>query len=330
MTCYYPLVALDNPHYKERKGNNRLQIVGSLRNKLDLSSVHSFDEPIDRLERLIYKTVDCETGEIYRPVLIPCGKCIGCRLEKSRNWAIRCSHEAQMVDSSYFITLTYNDYQMPSNSSLDKKHVFEFIKNFRYKFGKDIKYFLAGEYGTLSQRPHYHLILFNVQIPDLEYFKKCNCNTYYTSGLVSDIWKKGYVIIGDVTFESAAYVARYVTKKQYGEQSYDYYGKRIPEFQLQSLRPGIGYSFFKKYYHDIYDHYDKVVCSNGLHIKPPRYYDKLLEIENPALYDKIKNNRLKKSREMIVDNLRDERLFAKETIQNARFQRLIRVYDSFN
>lgn len=330
MVCFYPNVMIDDPYYKERTHSNRLRFVGTLKHNLFSNIITDYDSAIERLENVIKWHVDAATGEIFKPYLVPCGHCIGCRLDNSLQWAVRCQNEAMMYDSSLFITLTYNDIQLPRNGSLVKEHLSSFIKNFRYKFGKNIKFFGCGEYGSLNNRPHYHLILFNTEFNDLEYFKAVNGYRYYTSCRLNDIWKKGYTIVGNACFESAAYVARYVTKKIYGEPARNHYGQRVPEFQVQSLRPGIGYAFFKKYYHDIYDVYDKVVCSNGLKIKPPRYYDKLLQIENPILYDKIKKSRLERAMSMAVDNLREERFFARETIQKARFQRLIRSYENLN
>lgn len=333
MVCYSPLVALDDPKYKLKTESQRLRIVGRFSLSLNIhknffNSV-SVDEQIDYMQKIVSWTIDPDTGEILKPVLLPCGKCIGCRLAHSREWAIRCEHEAKMHESNRFVTLTYDKYSLPRNGTLVKKDVQLFIKNLRKEFGDGIKYFISGEYGSKLQRPHYHLILFGVDFGDEKKFKKVDGYQYNTSDSCLKLWKKGHILVGDVNFASAAYVSRYCTKKIYGDLAYDHYGNRISEFQLQSLRPGIGSSFFKKYYKDIYQSgIDKCITSSGLLIKPPRYYDKLLENHDLDLYNKIKENRLSNSLKQFVSEITDERRFAKKTVQEARFQKLIRIYES--
>ena len=164
---------------------------------------------------------------------VPCGQCIGCKLERSKQWAIRCVHEASMHQDNSFITLTYNDEHLPENGQLVKKDFQKFMKRLRKKCGK-VRYYQCGEYGSqyddqgnkitdslnreLLGRPHFHACLFGLDFPDKELWTVRNGINLYRSPTLEKIWKKGYSSIGNVTFESAAYVARYITKKLNGDK----------------------------------------------------------------------------------------------------------------
>ena len=149
-----------------------------------------------------------------RMVKLSCGQCIGCRLERSRQWALRCSHEASMYDENCFITLTYREDALPPLGSLDKRHFQLFMKRLRKRYPKKtIRYFQCGEYGEKLSRPHYHACLFNHDFDDKKLFKVEGENRLYVSEKLTQLWPYGYSTVGAVTFESAAYVARYVTKK---------------------------------------------------------------------------------------------------------------------
>lgn len=247
---------------------------------------------------------------VYRrdgsPAFRPCGQCIGCRLEYSRQWAVRCYHEASLYDENCFITLTYNNENLPKDSSLDKTHVQKFLKRLRKRLEvhkKKIRYFGCGEYGDVKKtnRPHYHLCLFNYNFPDREIhrhgstrafkgmFKQTNNKDLYISKMLEDIWGKGFCTIGEVSFESAAYVARYVTKKVSGEKREVWYGEKAPEFAVMSRRPGIGAEWLKKYYTDVYP--KDFHTLNGHKMRPNRYYDGLYEKMKPAAFEQIKQKR---------------------------------------
>ena len=101
------------------------------------------------------------------PVQLPCGQCIGCRLEKSRQWAMRIAHESSLYDQNCFLTLTFSDEHLPQNLSVSKRDLQLFMKRLRKHFApRKIRFFQCGEYGELNMRPHYHSILFNVDFPD--------------------------------------------------------------------------------------------------------------------------------------------------------------------
>ena len=97
---------------------------------------------------------------------VPCGRCMGCRLEKSRQWAVRCVHEAKFYEDNCFVTLTYAPEHLPKDGSLNRKHVQDFIKRLRRRLDdRKIRVFYCGEYGDKLRRPHYHLCLFNCDFP---------------------------------------------------------------------------------------------------------------------------------------------------------------------
>lgn len=292
-----------------------------------------------------------ETGRIYRKVVfkrtdpdiqketqLPCGKCIGCRLERSRQWAVRCMHEAKMHEENSFLTLTYNDQNLPLNGSLNHEDVQLFLKRLRdhlkYHHNKKIRYYMCGEYGEQLGRPHYHIILFGHQFEDKKYFFTSDSKSrVYTSETLQTLWNKGHTSIGDVTFESAAYVARYVMKKITGDQQDEHYGLQTdiqtgeikltkkPEYNKMSLKPGIGQTWLDKYHTDVYPK-DEVIIRNKS-TKPPRFYDKKYSMEHPLEFEDIQHHRELSARLNHADNTPD-RLAVKEKVTEAKLNLLKR------
>lgn len=270
-----------------------------------------------------------EKGKTKTQLTLPCGRCVGCRLERSRQWAIRCMHESQMHKDNCFVTLTYNDehYQ----PGLNYAHFQKFIRRLRKKTGKNIRYYMAGEYGETYGRPHFHACLFGYRPDDLELFRQLpSGSNLYVSKKLADYWSNpdgisyGYVSIGDVTFESAAYVARYIMKKQLGKNSSDKYacddrtGELIPispEFNRMSLKPGIGRAWLDKYKSDVYPNGTCVV--NGMKIKPPKYYDKFYEQLEPLDYERLQYERVDNFnyQDNTIQRLADKEIVAKAKLQ---------------
>lgn len=258
---------------------------------------------------------------------LPCGQCIGCRLERSRQWAVRCLHEASLHEHNCFVTLTYDDAHCPPDGGLHHRDFQLFMKRLRKRYpSNNIRYYMCGEYGGEYGRPHFHAILYNVNFGDYTLWRKSNSGaSLYRSKTLESLWTFGFSSIGDVTFESAAYVARYIMKKQTGHNATDKYRavnietaeiiERRPEYNSMSLKPGIGASWFKKYKSDVFPH-DRVVV-DGVPTKPPRYYDKLLKAVDSDLYDEIKNKRVLDNAETYKDNT-PQRLNAKELVTNAK------------
>lgn len=259
--------------------------------------------------------------------LIPCGRCIGCRLERSRQWALRCVHEAKMHEESCFVTLTYDDEHLPKDGSLCRKHVQDFMKRLRRRLDRKVRVFYAGEYGDQLSRPHYHLCLFGIDFDDKVFWKSFMGHSYYVSYFLADVWQKGFCVIGDLTFESAAYVARYCTKKITGPLADEHYQGRVPEFCGMSLKPGIGATWLDKYGET--DVFPRDECiARGVRCRPPRYYDKLWERKFPQDYAKAKELRRLKGEKRKPDNT-PERLAVKLRCQEARIKLLCRTIEKF-
>lgn len=264
---------------------------------------------------------------------LPCGRCIGCRLERSRQWAMRCMHEASLHDRNSYVTLTYNDQHLPSDYGLHHRDFQLFMKRLRKAAdGIEVRYYMCGEYGDLNARPHFHAILFGIDFPDmLPLSTSPSGSLLYRSATLERLWPFGYSSIGMVTFESAAYVARYVMKKATGDLARKKYSIvseqtgevifRNPEYNRMSLKPGIGAGWYDKYSSDVFPH-DRVI-RDGTPSKPPRYYDKLLSRSNPDLMEQIKSKRMLDANENWRDNT-PERLNAKEAVKNAQLSKLKR------
>lgn len=271
--------------------------------------------------------------DTVKSLSLPCGQCIGCRLERSRQWAIRCMHEAQMHEQNCFITLTYDDAHLPSDRSLHYRDFQLFIKRLRKRYpGRRIRYYMAGEYGENFGRPHWHACIFGLDFDDKKLWKRTSANSLlYRSKNLELLWPFGYSSIGDVTFESAAYVARYIMKKVTGKNAFEHYQEidpdtgeitnRTPEFTKMSLKPGIGYEWYKQYTSDVYPH-DYVVV-RGKKVKPPKFYDKKYKIDNPYEFDELLYIREKSAKLNYEDNTL-ERLAVKEQVAKAKLQKLKR------
>jgi hypothetical protein len=164
-------------------------------------------------------TFNRSEGFVDMEVTVPCGRCIGCRIQHAASWALRCTHEAQMHKDNCFITLTYNDEHYPADHSIHKEELQKFFKRLRKATGKKFRYFACGEYGDERGRPHYHAILFGLDFDDKKKFHRLGNygHIVHTSKFLEKVWGNGYCYIGSVTYESASYVARYIQKKRKGK-----------------------------------------------------------------------------------------------------------------
>lgn len=278
-------------------------------------------------------TFNSKYGYLDMPVQIPCGQCVGCRLERSRQWAIRCLHEMAMHDDNCFITLTYRNEDLPEDGSLNVRHYQLFMKRLRSNHrDKRIRFFHCGEYGEENWRPHYHAILFGIDFEDKVPWKEINGNIVYTSKELEDTWSLGFCSLGAANFSSAAYVARYIMKKVNGAAAASHYeyvqpltGEIIclkPEYVTMSRRPGIGKTWYQKYSESDIHNKDYVVV-NGKKMKPPKYYDRILEEENARQIMIIKGIRKREARKH-EDNNTPDRLKVREQVQLARLNQLPR------
>jgi len=256
---------------------------------------------------------------------LPCGQCVGCRLERSRQWAVRCMHEAQLHESNLFLTLTYSDENLPPHGGLFYRDFQLFMKRLR-KSQPSARFYMCGEYGDQFKRPHYHACLFGVDFLDkVPHGKSPSGELLYRSPTLEKLWPLGHSSIGSVTFESAAYVARYVMKKVTGSLAETAY-KRVdpdtgeihqvpPEFCRMSLKPGIGSKWLEKYQSDVYPA-DSVIV-NGHHTRPPRYYDKQLKETNPQTFEHLTIGRYQRAISQSEDNTAT-RLETKKQVTLAR------------
>lgn len=233
------------------------------------------------------------------PMDIPCGRCDGCKLERSRQWACRCLLEARESDWNCFITLTYDEDHLPEDGSLKKVDFQDFMKRLRERvqrepseFRKDpgpVRYLHCGEYGHKFARPHYHALLFNCDFADKKLWKRENDNPVFTSVTLEKLWPSGFSTIGALTFESAAYVARYTLKKHHGAAKEFLYEGKQEEYATMSRRPGIGQRFYEKYKKEIFR--NDFLVLRGIKMMPPKFFAGKFELESPAEYARVKARR---------------------------------------
>lgn len=283
------------------------------------------------------------SGTYLKDIKLPCGQCIGCRLKRSVMWATRCMHEAQLYNDNCFITLTFDDEHLPEDNSLDHDIFQRFMKRLRKEISpRKVRYFMCGEYGDESWRPHYHALLFNYDFPDkVTYDMSGSENPYYISEQLYRLWPYGFHLIGNATFETAAYVARYCTKKITGDMAEGHYNRiltdwdevtgeityikevdLLPEYARMSTNPGIGKEWFNQFKADLYPS-DFIVTNNGTKVGIPHYYDKLLDNEDEFLLKQQKLKREMAARYQSQETTRD-RLRAREFCKKEQAKQLKR------
>lgn len=298
------------------------------------------------------KTTNPETGKraivfnralgfVDQPVELPCGQCIGCRLERSRQWAMRCVHEASLHEDNIFITLTYDNEHLPEHGSLRYRDFQLFMKRLLVHTARHtdrpigVRFYMCGEYGENFGRPHYHAIMFNYDLEDKKLWRIERDNPLYTSQTLNDLWGHGFTSIGGVTFQSAAYVARYLMKKVTGDAADGHYNEidpetgevlseRCPEFTNMSRRPGIGGRWFDRYMSDVFP--DDFVVLNGKKVTPPRFYTNQYELLYPDEVAKLKLRRKARAERRAADNTPD-RLKVREQVLQSRINRLKRTIE---
>ncbi len=249
---------------------------------------------------------------------------MGCRYDLAKHWAARIIHETQQWPTNKFLTLTYNDEHLPADLSLNKKHLQDFIKRLREHF-KDttIRYYGCGEYGDQDARPHYHLCAFNVAFSDQQLYSQNQGYPLFISQTLEQLWGNGFATIGELTYESAAYTARYVLKKITGPKADDHYLRfdqygvctwLTPEYTVMSrghkcaackhntgdecsCTYGIGKTWIDNYQDDVYPTDEIPIPGVGIVKGVPRFYDEALKTADPDLYERIKLSRARYARE---------------------------------
>lgn len=265
-------------------------------------------------------------GSADKPLFLPCGQCIGCKLERSRQWAIRCLHEAQMHEESCYLTLTYDDEHLPADYSVSLEEMQLFTRRLKYHEGSQLRYFLCGEYGETTRRPHYHALIFGYWPKGtVEWKRNENGDKLFTSAELLRHWPYGHSSVGAVTFQSAAYVSRYVTKKITGPEAETHYRTinplsrelvtQAPEFLTMSKRPGIGASWLEEFGDDVRKS-GKVVV-NGHEVDAPRYYTEWLKVKDQSRARDIRGARVREAEKRKGDN-GSRRLKVKEKVKTAK------------
>lgn len=244
---------------------------------------------------------------------VPCQMCVGCRMERARQWAMRCMHEKRLHQESAFLTLTYSPENLPylanGRATLVKRDVQLFLKRLRYERRSELRYFMCGEYGETTQRPHYHVLMLNTSFPDMKFHRTTNGNkNLYVSAELDGVWKLGGCLIGEVSFESCAYVAGYLLKnkvnfggsEKFKEAEAKRLDGRLPEYINMSLKPGIGNGYYEKYSTEVCRH-DTVVV-RGHEVSVPKYYDTLREKHDLKGLEAAKRLRRARARQKAIDN----------------------------
>lgn len=343
MSCYHPLIRVENLHKIETAIDGH---------KYYHAHIEHPNDYIQRIEEL-------KDSQFYRYQLIPCNNCIGCRLDYSREWANRGYLEAKCWKQNYFVTITYEESNMKVleecldeneitywndgtwNGTLVPEELTQFIKNIRQIMSRDynqdgIRFMACGEYGEENERPHYHIIFFNLNLPLNTFYnpKIINNEMYYQNTIIERAWKKGISNISEASWNNIAYTARYITKKVNGKTSSEYYASKgqSKEFLRVSRAPGIGKYYYDKHKKEIYER-DEIIIKNKTGIiscKPPKYFDSLYEKENPEHFKKIKKERIKRAKsnakleDQAISVTRLNRLAIEERTKDAKNQQLIR------
>lgn len=270
-----------------------------------------------------------ERGEVVEQLSLPCGKCIGCKLDRGKEWAVRCTHEARMHEFNCFVTLTYDDDHLPCHGFLRHRDFQLFMKRLRKTFSDiKIRYLMCGEYGETMKRAHYHAILFGLDFYDRKPFNRGKSGMLnYTSEILTNIWQNGHCTVSPFSPCAAGYIARYNTKSL--DDSFyrvvdETTGELLfapKEYLKASTHPGLGALFFDKYQDEIVNSDSVILDANE--IKLPRYYDKLLRRRAPDTLEALKTERVYSSYGKRSENL-PERLEVREQVKIASIQSLRR------
>lgn len=364
MTCFHPLIREEDLTKWVKAKDGHLYHPAKV---WKAGGREPEEAPLSRLER-----------QRYYEQLIPCGKCIGCQLERSKEWANRGYLESKMWAQNWFVTLTYDDEHLPMAEEITTSNDITFTdiegnwkgilipkdlelfrKNLRQKFNRktgetDIRFMYCGEYGGKGDRPHYHLIIFNCNLPKDSFYnaRVIKNELYWQNEIIEECWggirgrnwdvsidpdSKGKSNISEVSWNTIGYVARYILKKQnglYSEEDYAAKGQ-IKEFFHASTMPGIGKPYFDEHWKEIYEH-DEIIIKNkngSISQKPPKYFDELLKKIDPERMETIKRKRRiqaygsSKIKDTLSSLSRLEQLEVEERSKIERTQKLIRIME---
>lgn len=314
MACYKPLTGYQ---FYKRKSIN-----------------HNGKSPIQFGLEALMRHLDTQSGpvpESSKELKLPCRKCVGCGLDRAREWAIRCMHEARYYSKSSFITLTYSTPNLPPHKSLRKKDFVDFMKrlkvNLERKHGvTDLRYYMCGEYGDNTHRPHYHAVLFGWDFPDRVEVPNnpWASDPLYDSAFLSETWGLGIVRVGNLTPSSCAYVARYVMKKIFGMEGKSAYEatQRIPPYN--GMSKGIGRRYFKDFSGDMFPCDYLVTEDDYRRVPVPEFYDRLYKILDEEGHKAVKAKRQEQAAKLKPEDSTPERLRVREEAVKLRIKQLKR------
>lgn len=273
----------------------------------------------------------------YATFQLPCTQCLECRLSQAREKAVRCVHEASMHPRNAFVTLTYAPEHLPS-----PKLIYEDWQNFAQRLRDDaynletgerlqIPIMVTGEYGETNKRPHWHAIIFNWRPDDIYHTEKNpRGEELHQAHSLDKLWQgRGKANFGDVTIDSAGYVARYATKKLVHGIDHDF-----QPIHKMSSKYAIGKSWLEKFWPDVFLQ-GHCVLADGSKVPIPRYYEKWLKEYRPADWlnyvTRIKvdrqlaaNTREKTEEEKWWDVYNARRLTSKTPLRRNEVRRLIK------
>lgn len=275
-------------------------------------------------------------------IALPCGRCIGCRLARASQWATRIAHEASLYSHNSFLTLTYSDAFLPSDESVSVRELQLFMKRLRKHFEPaKIRFVGCGEYGSVTKRPHYHVILFNQGFAqDRQPWRKSQSgHVLFRSPTLEKLWPYGNSEIGSVTAQSGGYVARYTLKKMFGDNEVSraaYQRQRVNEetgeveewsvareFFISSRRPGIGAGWFERFKGDAFP--SDFVVLDGQKKSVPDFYRRRLQAVDPLMSLSVGHERRLQGRAAAAGpDGGDARLLERleyRTLVNERFER---------
>lgn len=341
MPCYHPLkrfvtgqrVAKDGRLVDAATYRPAFMCDRSSSDPLRKREIYGLCRPDRQDYRLIFDPLLLDDPDVLPGQLIRCGKCEGCRVDKSREWANRLLLEKEYYPDNqcWFITLTYDEDHVPRSSygdpetgeaqpsmTLSKRDLQLFMKRLRKNHVTPLRFFACGEYGPQTMRPHYHLIVFGLQLNDCVLYGRGEAGfTYYQSNWLTSQWSLrsaptrhgsvtclsadpsyfctplGRVIVAPASWQTFAYVARYTTKKLYGaESSYYEQFNIIPPFLTMSTHPGIGARWFQDH-PEVYDfdYISVATPTGGKKFRPPHYFDVLFDREDPEGFDEFRKSR---------------------------------------
>lgn len=274
-------------------------------------------------------------------VRVPCGHCLGCRADQARSWAIRLIHEADApLRPAWFATLTYSPENVPDHGSLDPRHTQLFFKRFRKSLRalatpEDLRYYICGEYGDATQRPHYHAILYGPSFLDRWDHRSQNGAPVFRSSFLEESWTYGLSEFTGLTYAAARYTAGYVRKKLRAADHPEGYtrvdpetGELVqlqPEFGRMSRRPAIGLRWIERHWRDVYP--ADFVPVDGMPLKPPRYYDKWMDDDHSEKQQTIRCRDCSEHRQVMME-VRRKRIEEAKELESSKLEAREKIHQA--